>query len=112
MKEEIVVKEPAEEVNVVLNGNLKEEQKVENKPLTARQILGLDKKRNNAYEYGGTNPVKPTQQKKEPEKPKSLKELILTPPQIDIDEYFKDVRKEQVPEKQEIQIFKLSKKTT
>lgn len=102
VKEEIVVKEPAEEVNVVLNGNLKEEQKVENKPLTARQILGLDKKRNNAYEYGGTNPVKPTQQKKEPEKPKSLKELILTPPQIDIDEYFKDVRKEQVPEKQEI----------
>lgn len=93
-------KEVEPEINVVLDGNLKEEEMVENKPLTARQILGLDQKRNKAYGYEETKPV---QAKKEPEKPKSLKELILTPPQIDIDEYFKDVRKQNdVPDKKEI----------
>lgn len=99
-KEVEVIGEKIEEEapNVVLNGNLKEE---ENKQLTARQILGLDKKRDKAYEYEKT-PIQST--KKEPEKPKSLKELILTPPQIDIDEYFKDVRKQNdVPAKEEIQ---------
>ena len=99
-KEVEVIGEKVEEEapNVVLNGNLKEE---ENKQLTARQILGLDKKRDKAYEYEKT-PIQST--KKEPEKPKSLKELILTPPQIDIDEYFKDVRKQNdVPAKEEIQ---------
>lgn len=99
-KEVEVIGEKVEEKapNVVLNGNLKEE---ENKQLTARQILGLDKKRDKAYEYEKT-PIQST--KKEPEKPKSLKELILTPPQIDIDEYFKDVRKQNdVPAKEEIQ---------
>lgn len=99
-KEVEVVDEKIEEVpNVVLNGNLKEE---ENKQLTARQILGLDKKRDKAYEYD--NSAIQTAKKKEPEKPKSLRELILTPPQIDIDEYFKDVRKQNdVPAKEEIQ---------
>ena len=99
-KEVEVIGEKVEEEtpNVVLNGNLKEE---ENKQLTARQILGLDKKRDKAYEYEKT-PIQTA--KKEPEKPKSLKELILTPPQIDIDEYFKDVRKQNdVPAKEEIQ---------
>ena len=99
-KEVEVIGEKVEEEtpNVVLNGNLKEK---ENKQLTARQILGLDKKRDKAYEYEKT-PIQST--KKEPEKPKSLKELILTPPQIDIDEYFKDVRKQNdVPAKEEIQ---------
>ena len=86
--------------NVVLNGNLKEEeakQQAEQKPLTARQILGLDKKRNSAYEYHpapGQQSVSTQKAQVEPEKPKSLREMILTPPQIDIDEYFKDVRKQ------------------
>lgn len=101
---------PAEEVNVVLDGNLKaEEKKVEEKPLTAKQILGLDKKRNKAYEFDETTsqmrsvdvPKKPAP---EPEKPKSLKEIILTPPEIDIDEYFKNIRRGEVaPAKEEVQ---------
>lgn len=87
--------------NVVLNGNLKEEEREEKKQLTARQILGLDKKRNKAYEFEEKPQV---EQKREPEKPKSLREFILTPPQVDIDEYFKDVKKQNdVPEKEEIQ---------
>ena len=70
-----------EETNVVLGGNLKaEEQKIEEKPLTAKQILGLDKKRNKAYEFDEATsqmrsvdvPKKPSPQ---PEKPKSLKEI-------------------------------------
>ncbi len=113
----------AEDVpNVVLDGNLKEEREKEllqkkaqepQKPLTARQILGLDKKRNLAYEYdkemqeslrqqdklSQTPPPKPA----EPEKPKSLREIILTPPQVDLDEYFKDMKKEaETPSKTEV----------
>ncbi len=100
----------AEEVNVVLDGNLKaEEKKVEEKPLTARQILGLDKKRNKAYEYDeATSKMRsvdvPKKPALEPEKPKSLKEIILTPPEIDIDEYFKNLRRgSATPEKEEVQ---------
>lgn len=87
--------------NVVLNGNLQEEQEKEQK-LTTRQLLGLDKKRDKAFEYE-EKPAQ-VQKKAEPEKPKSLRELILTPPQIDIDEYFKDVKKNNnsLPEKEEI----------
>lgn len=97
-----VEEKPAEYTNVVLNGNLKEEEEKENKPLTARQILGLDKKRDKAFEYD-KKPAQP-QKKAEESKPKSLRELILTPPQIDIDEYFKDVRKQNdMPAKEEIQ---------
>ncbi len=98
VEEKVKVKEPVEEVNVVLNGNLKadelkQQQALEQKPqpLTARQILGLDKKREKAYE---TTPAAEVVVPKEPEKPKSLKEYILTPPKIDIDEYFKDVKKQ------------------
>ncbi len=100
----IPVQEKQEEINVVLDGNLKEKQAeelVEKKPLSAKQILGLDKKRNNAYEYGGVNPPQTSEKPKVEEKPKSLRELILTPPQIDIDTYFKDVKK-QTPTKEEV----------
>ena len=105
-QEEIVVDQKKEKTesevpNVVLGGNLKEEQ-AKTEKLTTRQILGLDKKRDRAYEYE----EKPTVAQKpvEQPKPKSLRELILTPPQIDIDEYFKDVRKNNAPtpEKEEI----------
>lgn len=103
-----------EEINVVLDGNLKEEeelmqQKAEEKPLTAKQILGLDKKRNKAYEYDEkTSQMKsvdvPKKPAPEPEKPKTLKEIILTPPEIDIDEYFKNIRRgNDVPAKEEVQ---------
>ncbi len=97
----------AEEVNVVLNGKLEQEKKqIENKPMTAKQILGLDKKRNRAYEYEEKSVAVNTQPAKkavESEKPKSLRELILTPPEIDIDEYFKNVRRgNDVPEKAEV----------
>ncbi|MBQ7328173.1 MAG: DNA translocase FtsK [Clostridia bacterium] len=87
-----------EEVNVVLDGNLKEQDQPQ-KPLTAKQILGLDKKRNKAYGYDEELP-NPTVAKAppEPEKPKTLKELILTPPTIDLDEYFKDLRGKGAPE--------------
>ena len=85
------------EINVVLNGNLKQQEEAERQkiekskqPLTAKQILGLDKKREKAYEEVPQEIAKP----KEPEKPKSLKEYILTPPKINIDEYFKDVKKQ------------------
>ena len=103
-----------EEINVVLDGNLKEqeellEKKAEEKPLTAKQILGLDKKRNKAYEFDEkTSQMKsvdvPKKSTPEPEKPKSLKEIILTPPEIDIDEYFKNLRRgNDVPAKEEVQ---------
>ena len=90
--------QPTEEVNVVLDGNLKEQDQPQ-KPLTAKQILGLDKKRNKAYGYDEELP-NPTVAKAppEPEKPKTLKELILTPPTIDLDEYFKDLRGKGAPE--------------
>ena len=104
-QKEAQLQQPQEtaETNVVLNGNLKEEaEKEAQKPLTARQILGLDKKRNTAYEFE-QKPVSAVSAPKQEQKPKSLKELILTPPQIDIDEYFKDVKKQsEVPSKQEI----------
>lgn len=100
----------AEPVNVVLDGNLKaEEKKEEEKPLTAKQILGLDKKRNKAYEYDeATSQMRsvdvPKKKAAEPEKPKSLKEIILTPPEIDIDEYFKKIRRGDVtPAKAEVE---------
>ncbi len=110
--------------NVVLGGNLQEEKEKEilqrktqeeKKPLTARQILGLDKKRNYAYEFDSEKQESLKQQslerqnvvsetKNEPTKPKSLKEIILTPPQVDLDEYFKDVKKESnVPSKSEVE---------
>ncbi|MBE7075678.1 MAG: DUF87 domain-containing protein [Clostridiales bacterium] len=82
--------------NIVLNGNLKEEEK----KLTARQILGLDKSISSSAQ------TKKVEEEKnaEPEPPKSLKQIILTPPKIDIDEYFKDIRKpSQMPEKAEVQ---------
>ena len=90
--------EPKEEVNVVLNGNLAEEKKEEKRALTAREILGLDKKRNTAYEY-----MQKTEVKKEPKKEfKSLRELILTPPEINYEEYFKDMSKKETPSKEEV----------
>ena len=90
--------EPKEEVNVVLNGNLAEEKKEEKRALTAREILGLDKKRNTAYEY-----MQKTEVKKEPKKEfKSLRELILTPPEINYEEYFKDMSKKETPAKEEV----------
>ena len=90
--------EPKEEVNVVLNGNLEEEKKEEKRALTAREILGLDKKRNTAYEY-----MQKTEVKKEPKKEfKSLRELILTPPEINYEEYFKDMSKKETPAKEEV----------
>lgn len=79
--------------NVVLNGNLKEEET----KLSARQLLGLDKRRDKAFEDVKASPNLETKKATEPEKPKSLREIILTPPQINIDEYFKDVRKPQLP---------------
>ncbi len=103
-KEEVVEMEPeVQNTNVVLDGNLKEEEeKQEQKPLTARQILGLDRKRNTAYEYETKNKFE-QKTKEEEDKPKSLKEYILTPPEIDIDEYFKNVRKQNdVPSQEEI----------
>ena len=95
-------KEVAPEINVVLNGNLKAEedaQKVENlqKPLTAKQILGLDKKHNSAYGYAQAQTVEVPTKPVEPVKPKSLRELILTPPEIDMDK-FRDVQKNVVKE--------------
>ena len=90
--------EPKEEVNVVLNGNLEEEKKEEKRALTAREILGLDKKRNTAYEY-----MQKTEVNKEPKKEfKSLRELILTPPEINYEEYFKDMSKKETPAKEEV----------
>lgn len=113
VEEKIV--EPTEEINVVLNGNLKE-QEIENKSLSAKQLLGLDKKRDRAYEYENkiSSEKNPTQVVEE--KPKSLRELILTPPKIDIDEYFKDVRNKPIVDKNEVeqnlQAMKESKQET
>ena len=101
------VKEEREEVNVVLDGSRKEENMPA--PPTAKQILGLDHKRNYAYEYQQESNNyqtynKPVEEKK-PEKiePKNLREYILTPPEVDIDEYFKDVdKRNNVPQEDEI----------
>lgn len=86
-----------QEVNVVLNGNLKEEEK---KELSAREKLGLDKKRDRAYEFYPKEEIK--KEVKHPE-PKSLRELILTPPEIDYKEYFKNLDTQQKPERKEVQ---------
>ena len=87
-----------EEVNVVLNGNLEEEKKEEKRALTAREILGLDKKRNVAYEFAQKEEVK----KEQKLPPKSLRELILTPPEINYEEYFKEMSKNEPPKKEEV----------
>ncbi len=110
--------------NVVLAGNLKEEQEKEatqkaekkvveqKKPLTARQILGLDKKHNSAFEYDkeGEKKFAETQKtetenwKNDPVRQKTIKEIILTPPQVDLDEYFKNERaKVEAPSKEEVE---------
>ena len=90
-----------EEVNVVLNGNIQEEKEEEKKTLTAREILGLDKKRNKAYGYfDDEKPVKKEEVKKA--EPKSLRELILTPPEIDYEQYFKELNKKDAPSKEEV----------
>lgn len=90
-----------EEVNVVLDGNLKEEEKEEKKVLSTRELLGLDKKRNKAYEYFPQEENK-VEVKKEEKTPKSLRELILTPPEINYEEYFKEINKPKAPEKEEV----------
>ena len=92
------IKEEKEEINVVLNGNLEEEKQEEKKVLTAREILGLDKKHDRAYGYF----PKTEEKKVEKREPKSLRELILTPPEIDYQEYFKQVAKPEPPKKEEI----------
>ena len=95
----VVKEEPKkEEINVVLNGNLEEEKQEEKKALTAREILGLDKKHDKAYGYF----PKTEEKKVEKKEPKSLRELILTPPEIDYQEYFKQVAKSESPKKEEV----------
>ena len=99
--------EKTEDVNVVLDGKLKEEAPP---TPTAKQMLGLDHKRNYAYEFhDGVNKVveaaKVTETPKEPEidPRKDWKKYILTPPQIDIDEYFKNVKRAtEAPSKEEV----------
>ncbi len=100
--------EKEEEINVVLDGNRQEETMPA--PPTAKQLLGLDHKRNYAYEYqnemgGAQSYPKPVEEKKtERPDPKNLKEYLLTPPEVDIDEYFKDVRRRNnVPQENEIE---------
>ncbi len=118
--------------NVVLAGNLEEEFKKEQvqqakqkaleekKPLTAKQILGLDKKRNAAFEfdkdaqskYPSTNaansstPAKNDETKTwrdDPVRQKTIKEIILTPPEVNLDEFFKEERaKAEIPSKTEV----------
>ena len=95
-KEEYV-KPEREEVNVVLNGKLEEEEKEEKKALSTRELLGLDKKRNKAYEYFKDETPKVEKKKEEP---KSLRELILTPPEINYEDYFKEINK--APAKEEV----------
>lgn len=102
--EETKIVEPKQEVNVVLNGNIKEEKEIEKqKPLTARQILGLDKKINRVELSGKTHESEPVRKVKE--EPKDYRKIILTPPQVNIDEMFKDIRKKNdVPTQKEIQM--------
>lgn len=86
-----------EETNVVLNGNLKEQ---ETRKPTAREILGLDKKQNKAYGFETKTEEKKVEPKQEP---RTLKQLILTPPTIDLDEYFKNIKKNpEPPTKEEV----------
>ena len=90
--------EKKEEFNPVLNGKLEEEQKEEKKVLSTRELLGLDKKRNKAYEYFKDETPKVEKKKEEP---KSLKELILTPPEINYEDYFKEINNK-APAKEEV----------
>lgn len=110
-EEKILAEKPKqEEINVVLDGNLKQEQQ-EPRPLSAKQMLGLDHKRNYAYEYTKNNKNGATESTMvnekasvEKQQPKNLKEYLLTPPEVDIDEYFKDVRRRNnIPEQSEIE---------
>lgn len=110
-KEEKVLAEPEkqEEVNVVLDGHLKEEKKEPQGPLSAKQMLGLDHKRNYAYEYHNkqgapaAETAAPVAPKVEPAKPTNLKDYILTPPEVDIDEFFKNIRSRgNAPAKEEV----------
>ncbi len=125
-----------EQPNVVLAGNLKEEQAKEQaakekalqekKPLTAKQILGLDKKRNAAFEfdrdaeknypsaaegsrgttarlYDTPKSVEAKSWKDDPVRQKTIKEIILTPPEVNLDEFFKEERqKAEIPTKEEV----------
>ena len=115
-EEEKTLSEPEkkEELNVVLDGHLKEEKVEPQGPLSAKQMLGLDHKRNYAYEYhkqgadvvgaaAAVGAAVAATPKPEPVKPKNLKEYILTPPEVDIDEYFKNIRsRENTPAKEEV----------
>ncbi len=106
IEEKVQVEQIKEPESVVLQGNLAEQEKLEQQkqPLTARQILGLDKKRNSAYEFSNKPAKETPAPKKVQQEPKSLREMILTPPQVDLDEYFKDVKKqEELPNKETIQ---------
>ena len=102
--------EKQEEINVVLKGNLQKEEEPAGPP-TAKQLLGLDHKRNYAYEYhNGAGKVAATEVKATEETvkaaehdPKDWKKYILTPPQVDIDEYFKNVKRNtEAPQKEEV----------
>ena len=95
-KQEEITLPKKEEFNPVLAGKLEEEKVEEKKALSARELLGLDKKRNKAYEYFKEDTPTVTKKKEEP---KSLKELILTPPEINYEEYFKDYN---TPNKEEV----------
>lgn len=95
--DEIVEVEKKEKFNPVLNGKIEEEKKEEKKALSTRELLGLDKKRNKAYEYFKDETPKVEKKKEEP---KSLRELILTPPEINYEDYFKDLDK--APAKEEV----------
>ena len=95
-KQEEITLPKKEEFNPVLAGKLEEEKVEEKKALSARELLGLDKKRNKAYEYFKEDTPTVTKNKEEP---KSLKELILTPPEINYEEYFKDYN---TPNKEEV----------
>lgn len=101
-----VAQEPVfnKNVNVVLDGNLKEEQKQEKRPLTTRELLGLDKK-----SLAAASQPNRTQQKVEEKKPQVdrsdpnyIKKLILTPPEINYEEYFKELNKPKAPPKEEV----------
>lgn len=87
--------EKQEEVNVVLNGKLHDEEEKEKvSPVSARTLLGLDKKRNTAYEF---------EKKEENDIPKketvdtshmtTREKLFGGPAIIDVDEYFKSMRR-------------------
>ena len=98
-------KEQEAEVNVVLDGKLKEENMPA--PPTAREKLGLDHKRNYAYEYHSLNKAAADTAKevvketvKEEVDPKDWRKYILTPPQVDIDAFRQRMN---TPEQAEVQ---------